>query len=174
MDINKTWKFLTAGWLGFITYAILGAVIALAVQSVSGKALETDLPIVTVSSASMVPYLDIGDIVLVKGGEDYKIGDVIVFDGWRDKPIIHRVVASYNGTDVEKIESFEGLRNSEIKSLYQGEKIFITKGDNNQICDQCVGNLPITLDNIHGRQIFKIPYLGLVKIGAVRLVDSFV
>lgn len=71
-----------------------------------------------------------GDIMVLKNGNNLKIGDIIVFKGQSPNPIIHRLV---------------------IKDPPQ------TKGDNNNIPDSQTGQ-------VLGKAIFRIPYLGWIKI----------
>ena len=92
-----------------------------------------------------------GDLMILKKAEPSKIekGDIIVFSGWRSDPIIHRVV------EIEKQD---------------GYYIFGTKGDNNprqiaptagcSICDET----SIHQNQIYGKAVLRVPYLGWVKI----------
>ena len=160
------------GWIGTVFYCFLGILVAISVHQASGLALHTGLPIVTVSSQSMVPVLNVGDIVIIRGEETYELGDIIVFNGWETEPIIHRVVAIGNYPDVEKLEGWNELTDKYISEMSYGkEKIYITKGDNNVKCDQCAGRYPVEESKIYGRAVAKIPYLGWVKI---KFVDWFV
>jgi len=93
--------------------------------------------------------LNKGDIVLVWGRSGYKIGDVIIFepnfDSSAPHPIIHRIVA---------------------------ENPYQTKGDNNFA--QLVSGSPANPQNIDetnileeqivGKAVFRIPYLGWIKL----------
>ncbi len=83
-----------------------------------------------------------GDIMVLVGKkpEDINVGDVIVFQGNRPDPVIHRVI--------EKNED--------------GEITFTTKGDHNsQILKM---EQDITEERIIGKAVFRIPFLGYVKI----------
>ncbi|MDH3825703.1 MAG: signal peptidase I, partial [Nitrosopumilus sp.] len=58
----------------------------------------TENPFYVVASGSMIPKLQIHDVLIVQGHilfEDVQIGDIIVFDrpSGRDKVIVHRVVS---------------------------------------------------------------------------------
>ena len=92
-----------------------------------------------------------GDIMILVGARNIKIGDVIVFQSQRD-PIIHRVI---------KIWDDEGMH-------YQ------TKGDNNlfSIKDPSLDETDIRPESILGKAGIKIPVLGWIKITAVCTVDS--
>jgi len=99
-----------------------------------------------------------GDIIIVWGRFTPKIGDIIIFKpnqgSTRPTPIIHRIIEiNEDGT-------------------YQ------TKGDHNEA--QLTKNLPpyvdelnIKKDQIIGKAIFKIPYLGWIKIWAMDLINAF-
>ncbi len=176
LNLRKLWKILNTGWIGGIFYTILGVAVAVSVHQVSGVLLGTGLPIVTVSSESMVPVLNVGDIVMIKGEETYGTGDIIVFDGWETEPIIHRIVATGEYPSVEKMEGWNELTDkyvSELSLSSGGGKIYITKGDNNRKCDQCAGRFAIEEYRVYGKAVAKVPYLGWVKILFVRwfLVD---
>ncbi len=85
-----------------------------------------------------------GDIIiLIKGRpEKINIGDVIVFDGSRRDPIIHRVIKKWKENDVH---------------------YFQTKGDNNKISISGM-ETKINENRILGKSTFRIPFLGYVKI----------
>lgn len=167
-NMKKTWDALNTGWIGIVFYCFLGILVAFSVHQASGLILNTELPIVTVSSKSMVPTLNVGDIVIIKGQETYELGDVIVFAGWETEPIIHRAVAIGNYPDVEKLEGWNELTDKYIGEMAYGKgKIYITRGDNNLRCDQCAGRFPVEEKRVYGKSVARIPYLGWVKILAV-------
>lgn len=132
-------------------------------------ALATDLPMVAVVSNSMLhdssvdndyyqwleknlgydeDYINswpmsggfaMGDMPIVKGSDEYKVGDIVVYsvEGSR-APIIHRIIKiNEDGT-------------------YQ------TKGDNNS--GQLPYELSVDKEQIHGKVIFVIPKLGYFKV----------
>lgn len=88
-----------------------------------------------------------GDIIILRGvkPENIKVGDVIVFKSPRPDPIIHRVIKVWK----------EG-----------GEYLFRTKGDNNaeSIKARDFDETRIDKNQIIGRALIKIPFLGYVKI----------
>lgn len=79
-----------------------------------------------------------GDIIVVVGAKNVKVGDVIIFVAGQTNPIIHRVV---------NIDSF-------------GK--YTTKGDNN------LGLLSyeksISSEQVVGKAVLKVPFLGWVKL----------
>ncbi len=93
---------------------------------------------------------DKGDIIILLGTKPEKVdkGDVIVFLANRPDPIIHRVVSTDN----------DG-----------GGYVFSTKGDNNVASFYFESYIPD--DNYIGRAVLRVPFLGYIKIGFVKLLD---
>lgn len=93
-----------------------------------------------------------GDLMVLFGAspEKIKIGDVIVYKAGRPDPIIHRVISKE----------------------YSGEYIFQTKGDHNayQIQSAWLDETNVAESQIVGKAVFRIPYLGWVKIIFVELL----
>ena len=91
-----------------------------------------------------------GDIIVLLGTKPKKInqGDVIVFLANRPDPIIHRVVT----TD----QNSAGY-------------VFSTKGDNNVASFYFEAYIPE--ENYIGRAVLRVPFLGYIKIGFVKLLD---
>lgn len=91
---------------------------------------------IAVASASMVPEFYVGDIAIIQkcNANDVTVGNVIQYqqEGYT---VIHRVVE---------------------KRQNNGEVTFITKGDNNKQPDAD----PVREDQLIGKAIFKIKYLG--------------
>lgn len=96
-----------------------------------------------------------GDIIIVWGRFVPKVGDIIIFEANEDsiapRPIIHRIVSINNN-----IISTKGDHNSE--QLRKGNNIFNTDETN------------ITKEQIMGKAVLKIPYLGWPKIWLVELL----
>ncbi|MBU0757210.1 MAG: signal peptidase I [Nanoarchaeota archaeon] len=95
-----------------------------------------------------------GDIIVLfgKDAEKINVGEVIVFrkyppDPLRPDPIIHRVV---------------NKKNMEDKYYFQ------TKGDHNPTSDPSESN--ISEDQVIGYAVFRIPYLGYIKIWVVEIL----
>jgi signal peptidase I len=99
-----------------------------------------------------------GDIIFVWGRFTPKIGDVIIFKANQEstapRPIIHRIIAINN-------------------------EIMQTKGDHNQEQLTSQNNIyhtdetSIKKDQIIGKAIFKIPYLGWPKIWISEILNAF-
>ena len=80
-----------------------------------------------------------GDIMVLKKAKNIKIGDIIVFKGNSNNPIIHRVV-------------------------FIGDDYYQTKGDNNADSFRQLGETNIKQEQIIGKAIGRVPLLGYVKI----------
>ncbi|NQU79809.1 signal peptidase I [Candidatus Woesearchaeota archaeon] len=91
-----------------------------------------------------------GDIMILFGTKPNNIdeGDVIVFIADRPDPIIHRVVRVQNENN---------------------KHIFSTKGDHNEGVFYFENQ--IHEDNYLGRAVIRIPFLGYIKIGFVKLLQ---
>jgi len=119
--------------------------------------LGTYNPIMVVQGNSMIPTLNNGDLVIVKGVsasqliDNYHQGDrdiIVFYSSQYGKYTVHRV----NDTLYDKTGEFVG---------------FITKGDNNYMADPGV----VKSDSLVGKVISHIPYLGLI-ISFVRSVTG--
>lgn len=107
-------------------------------------AFGTQNPFYVVASGSMIPALQVYDVLIVQGHEpieDIQIGDIIVFDrpSGHDRVIVHRVVSITDDNPVT-------LR---------------TKGDNN-IASIAGTDYPITEKEYIGKVVFQIPQIGYV------------
>ncbi|MFH1212072.1 MAG: signal peptidase I [Candidatus Woesearchaeota archaeon] len=95
-----------------------------------------------------------GDIIFLvgKAPEEIKAGEVIVYQAGKAYPIIHRVVDSWE-------------QNSTI--------YFKTKGDNNpdSIQDARLNENKVSSTQLLGKAVFKVPWLGYVKIWFVDLIN---
>jgi signal peptidase I len=93
-----------------------------------------------------------GDIIILRGvkPENIELGNVIVFSASQAYPIIHRVIE---------------------KKYEDGTIIFSTKGDHNVM--QTMDDIEIKQDAVIGKAVFRIPYLGWVKIGFFNLLGKF-
>lgn len=93
------------------------------------------LKMLVVQSGSMEPIIKTGSVVLTKKQDTYSIGDIITFvQGGKDSTT-HRVVKT---------------------EVVSGKELFHTKGDANQAEDREA----ISTENVLGKTIFAIPYLG--------------
>jgi len=134
-------------------YMLIGLILAMAINTGLGMALQAEKPIMAVVSNSMVPVFSKGDLIVVKGLECEKVtvGDIIVYHNpKRNIPIVHRVV--------------------EVDSDSQDNPIFTTKGDNNGNTDQSSGiSPPVQCQWLRGEVRLIIPKLGLFKVGLIEL-----
>ena len=116
-------------------------------------AFGTNNPFYVVSSGSMVPTLNINDVLIVKDGaggdgntnsfNSLKIGDIIVFHrpAGQDRVIVHRAAEIYNN--------------------FEGERIIRTKGDANPSSIPGV-DYPIRDQQYIGKVAYVIPGIGLM------------
>ncbi|HVX02897.1 MAG TPA: signal peptidase I [Nitrososphaera sp.] len=109
-------------------------------------AFDTNNPFYVVSSRSMVPVLQVNDILVVRNGGSWdtlKVGDIIVFnmpDG-EDRVIVHRV--------------------AEIAENSAGDRVIRTKGDANPASIPGT-DYPIHKENYIGKVIYVIPGAGVI------------
>lgn len=97
-------------------------------------------PFTVVTSGSMKPTLEPGDLVIVVGSDPYQLaeGDIIVFRvPWSSNMVVHRIVRVERGPD---------------------GPLFYTKGDNNAIIDPGYRKP----SDIYGKVIFRVPLIGFV------------
>ncbi len=89
---------------------------------------------------------DKGDVIILwrANSDNLEIGDVLIFNGGRTQPIIHRIVA-INEQD--------------------GQLVYQTKGDHNSdSISSGIAETSITEDRIFGKGVLRVPYLGWIKI----------
>ena len=151
--------------------------------------------IVTIESESMVPHMNVGDLVLVVAGDRYGTlqsmeegnssgyekfgmpGDVIIYrpNGNTElHPIIHRAMMWVEKG--EQIMVTSGLRKVPYTAPHEG---YITKGDNNPVIDQ-VGwsnyrNLggpiePVKKEWIIGKATYSVPIIGYLPLNIVPVI----
>jgi signal peptidase len=131
-------------------------------------------PMVSVTSDSMIPHLEKGDLVLIQGLDRGNIqtyenadspnyssfgeaGDVIVYRPFGNgTPVIHRVICYVN--------QGEPMWPNGPAAPYSG---YITRGDANSVCDQeasniCLGS-PVKDAWIIGIARYRVPYLGYIR-----------
>lgn len=140
----------TARGLFLVGLVILGAI---AVWGGIRLALNTEYPILVVSSGSMCPpsncVLPVGALVVVQGEDPsaVKVADIIVFRGNPSDPnylIIHRIIILYTpGND----------------TAYPGQYAFVTHGDANPLGANEGPNQLSTLIGVYQSTI-PIPYVG--------------
>ncbi|MEN2497720.1 MAG: Signal peptidase complex catalytic subunit S11C [Marteilia pararefringens] len=107
--------------------------------------LHTDGPFVVVISGSQEPHFYRGDILLTNNlSRDFKVGDLISFRlGNRNIPIVHRLI--------------------EIRIGPNGQKQYLTKGDNNSTDDKGLyppGQTYILEKDIISKPLCVIPIMG--------------
>ena len=96
-------------------------------------------------SPSMVPTINVEDAIVIKrmDPEDLKQGDIISYLGtdsyYSGKVITHRIIGIEKSSD--------------------GDLLFRTKGDNNNVADGVLVNE----DNVYGKVLLRIPKLGYIR-----------
>ena len=106
-----------------------------------GFATGTSMPIVSVVSESMEPILHKGDLLVVAGTQDPRVGDIVIYQNRclafpsQDKTIVHRIIN----------ETPEG---------------FVIKGDNNVSPDPCI----VRKEQIIGKVWVAVPLLGYPRL----------
>jgi signal peptidase len=139
----------------YVLIVVIGVVVIwLGIRFVFG----VNNPFYVVASESMVPKLNIGDLLLIQHAnngspssssfDNLKIGDIIVFkspgiveDIGQREVIVHRI--------------------ADIQTGLQGERIITTKGDANDGSIPGVDN-PIRASNYIGKVVYVIPGVGLI------------
>ena len=140
MEENKKKKIKKLiGWILYIA-VLVGLVIG--TPKALSYALDTPYPMAAITSGSMWPVLKQGDMVFIKGikgKEDLRIGDVIVYKN----PIgftIHRIIEMREDT-------------------------LTTKGDANNVSDSPIGYEEIIGKAVStDHNPLRIPYLGMISI----------
>lgn len=94
-----------------------------------------------VLSGSMEPELSTGDLLFIAKRDSYGVDDVVVFQSNRIA-VVHRIIEIYE----EKVDDGEG----EVTKTFA-----ITQGDANNTPDD-----PITMDQVKGIVVFRIPLVG--------------
>jgi signal peptidase I len=190
--ISKYWRKATEGWIGWITYALLGIILAYATNFVLGILLKTDLPLVVVVSNSMA-HKPVNGILCGELVTDFKN---TFEDYWRycEKSFKNLGITKEefmkfpfkNGLNVGDVALIKGSEKYEIgdiivystkESSYpiihrvvalNDDGTYQTKGDHNFA--QLPYEYSIKKDEIHGKVIFIFPYIGLIKVLFVRLI----
>ena len=104
---------------------------------------------IAIGSDSMNPYIQKGDAVVYENNTDpnyYNYGDILVFRK-DNRVVVHRII------DIIDIN---------------GEKIFYTKGDNNNGPD----GYPITSKDIIGKSKYRVKYVGIFSVYLKEMIKS--
>ena len=149
---------------------IIIIVVIFAIAFISIRTVLSDSnPFYVVASGSMIPVLNVNDLIIVWAKDNNtsfdsaKIGDIIVFKApdpsEENKTIVHRVSAI--------IENGNNLTGNVIlcapiavNEVIQ-EKTILTKGDANE-CSIPGIDFPITQENYVGKVVYTIPQVGII------------
>ena len=100
-----------------------------------------------------------GDVIIVWGRFTPKIGDIIIFkpnsDSTAPRPIIHRIVKINEDGTFQTKGDHNGKQLTKDNNIYNTDETHITQ------------------DQVIGKAIIKIPYLGWPKIWATELINAF-
>ena len=173
---------------------LIAFVAALAAWMLLGFFLQTPTPIDVVTSCSMLPNLERGDMIIIQGGnvnaeeiavtspqlkfirQDCKIRNLKTKE---ETPAVCTAGVSVDGKSYFFNESGDiivyepksagdlGLivHRAMMKMKYNGKTYYITKGDNNVIADvEGIIPMPPTDNDVKGKMIARIPYVGYLKL----------
>ena len=142
-------KINSSGILGDVVYILMGMLLAIIVYHGLGYALGTSDPIVTVVSESMLPALDVGDMLVLKGYPINELhagrsdGDIIVYyQPDMNKLIVHRLY------------------------MINDDGSLKTWGDNNPKQDYW----NVQPEWVIGKVIYRMPYLGYPRIALRNII----
>jgi signal peptidase I len=127
-------------WIGQAVSFIVLCVSALAAVALIVVPLATGSQTYSVLTSSMAPHYAPGTFLVVKP-QDFDtlaVGDVITYqlDSGRPEVITHRIITVTAGQD--------------------GERMFITQGDNNAVADPA----PVREVQVRGKLFYAVPYVG--------------
>ncbi|MBU0535706.1 MAG: signal peptidase I, partial [Nanoarchaeota archaeon] len=109
-----------------------------------------------------------GDIMVLLGVNGVDTGDVVVFWGGKKEPIIHRVVSKWDSDSSLHFQT-KGDRNSRpIEAYTNSAGAIVQKGTPGAI--KVLDETDISRDDLVGKAVFRIPYLGYIKIWFIDLL----
>ncbi len=143
----------------FITVALL---LAFGLYTTIGLALGTDVPVVAVTSPSMEPELQRGDLILIYGKpfDEIEVQDIVIFESpYMNVPIIHRVIDRTDST----LETKGDNNNHQVTACVRpdGRYDITTSCPNGELVNLENG---ITKDQVLGTAFFRIPAVGHLKL----------
>ena len=145
--------------------ALLGLAAGIVILTVVATRLF-DFQILTVSSDSMAPALNTGDLIFVKPAaiKDMRQGDIVVFESGGDHiPTIHRVAG------VNEIETrISDRATGGVESLT--EYRLVTRGDHNPAPD----SRDVTASQLKGELWFSLPHAGALGNAGISSVLAIV
>lgn len=143
----------------FITVALL---LAFGLYTTIGLALGTEVPVVAVTSPSMEPELQRGDLVLIRGEpfEDIEVGNIVIYESeYMEVPIIHRTIDRTDDT----IETKGDNNNHQVTACVRPDGTYA-------MTDQCPNGELVNLEQdiseeqVLGTAFFRIPAVGHLKL----------
>lgn len=145
-----------------LLFIVIALLLAYGIYDTVGMALGTNIPVVAVTSGSMEPELQRGDLIIVHGKDfdEIELGDIIIYQSeYMPVPIIHRVIDRDNAT----VETEGDANNHQVtacvrpdgsyrmgSSCPNGELVNVEKG--------------ITEEQVLGTAFFIVPEVGHLKL----------
>jgi signal peptidase I len=143
MESNETKQLIIIGLLGLV---IVGTALGIRAGVFEGA------PVMAVVSDSMSPTINKGDLIIYKTVECGSVveGEVVIYQNPVGlTPFAHRVTEIVGDSK---------------------NRFFITKGDGSPHSDQDLGiSPPILCEWIRGKMAYRIPKLGVFKVGIIRI-----
>ena len=137
--------------LRIVLILLIGSIVGVAFYSWNAKVfLHDQLPmpfgigLSVVLTGSMVPTLNVNDVVVIKSYDSYSVGDIVVFQKDGDM-VIHRMI-EYD----------------------EAEEMIKTKGDANNVDDGYT-----SIDAVKGKYLFKIGFIGVI-VNAVKSLPGMI
>lgn len=93
-----------------------------------------------------------GDVIVLWRPTNLEVGDILVFQGNKPQPIIHRIVKAWEE---------------------DGNRYYQTKGDHNADSFSPIRETQIEPERIYGKGLLRVPYLGWLKIIFVEVMQAF-
>ncbi len=147
---KKIIRFLKAYVWENLKDVIIAFILAVCLYKGLGLALGTDYPMLVVVSCSMVPTLERGDVIIVKG---VSWDEIVANEKWKDP----------NSTIIVYYEPLQDrliVHRAYKKLLEDSHKYVVAWGDNNSQPDPWL----IPIENVEGKVIYRIPYLGYPRL----------
>jgi signal peptidase len=131
-------------------------------------ALATEDPILAVASGSMVPTLNIGDLIVVHGISNFS--QVYAHPGNGDIIVFHTYVPGYENLMPGKPDELivhRAINKTLMYDSYTGKEVwyFTTKGDANGLADPgTILTRPVSEYYVVGKVVGSVPYIGNIPL----------
>lgn len=146
-----------------LLFIIIALILAYGLYDTVGLALGTEIPVVAVTSGSMEPTLQRGDLIVVKGQEfqDIEVGNIIIYQtDYTGVPIIHRVIAK----DQNTLETKGDNNVNQVKFCVTENGAYPTSNTCPSSAELVNVETNIAQDQVLGTAFFVIPQVGQLKL----------